>query len=81
MQGWPTVRHFWLLACSLLSLLRTATSTSLYIQNGTIVNADRQFSAHVLVQDGKILDVGPDVQVRDPAASCQSLHECNKRSV
>ena len=81
MQSRPTVRLLALLGCCWLSLLRTATSTSLYIQNGTIVNADRQFRAHVLVQDGVIAAVGPDVQVWDPVASCQSLHECIERSL
>ena len=76
MQRWPTVRHLWLLGYGLLPLLTTAASTSLYIHNGTVVNADRQFRAHVLVHDGKISAVGPDVQVCDADAPCRSLHLC-----
>ena len=33
-------------------------------QGGTVVNADRQFKADVLIRDGLILRVGPDLQVR-----------------
>lgn len=34
------------------------------VQGGTVVNADRQFRADVLIRDGLILRVGPDLQAR-----------------
>lgn len=42
------------------------------IQGGTVVNADRQFEADVLIRDGTILRVGPGLKVwcQQGAASC-----------
>ena len=36
--------------------------TTLFIRGGTVVNADRAFKADVLCQDGKIVQVGADLQ-------------------
>lgn len=41
---------------------RTYLHTSL--QDGTVVNADQQKLANVLIRDGKIAEVSPDLRVR-----------------
>ena len=57
-----TVHLTWLMGFGLCAVLSSAASTSLYIVNGTVVNADRQFKGHVLIESSKIVAVGLDVQ-------------------
>ena len=38
--------------------------TSLLIRGGTVVNADRSFAADVLCQDGSIVVVGENLQLK-----------------
>ena len=39
------------------------------LQGGTVVNADRHFQADVLIKDGVIVDLRPDIPVCVPAAA------------
>ena len=73
MAGRLVIFLLWLVHSGLLVLVHSAASTPLYIKAGTVVNADRQFKAHVLIVDGKVSAVGPDVQASRAAASCHSL--------
>lgn len=47
--------------------MQSIAPTSPLSQGGTVVNADRQFKADVLIRDGLILRVGPDLQARPRA--------------
>ncbi|KAI3428696.1 hypothetical protein D9Q98_007519 [Chlorella vulgaris] len=51
---------------ALLVLAFTAAAEDLLIKGGTVVNADRQFEADVLIRDGLILRVEPDLQAERP---------------
>lgn len=55
---YPPGAHSPLAACTLLHTL----------QGGTVVNADRQFKADVLIRDGLILKVAPGLKVRQVQA-------------
>ena len=57
-----SVHLLWLIWVVSSVLLTGASARFLYIENGTVVNADQQSTAHVLIEDGKISAVGPDVQ-------------------
>lgn len=53
-------------ACLALLLAGSAIGEDILIQGGTVVNADRQFKADVLIRDGLIARVGPSLQADRP---------------
>ena len=48
------------------------------VKNGKIVNHDRSFKADVLCVDGKIVEIGENIQAPENCQVCESLNIIKK---
>lgn len=49
------------------------------VKNGKIVNHDRSFKADVLCVDGKIVEIGENIQAPENCQVCESLKIIEKK--
>jgi dihydropyrimidinase len=73
MERTQSAKH--VVCCLLLSLLASCKASELLIKGGTVVNADQAFAADVLVKDGKIQAVAPDLQAPEGARTISAAGE------
>ena len=53
---------------------------AVWVKNGKIVNHDRSFKADVLCVDGKIAEIGENIQAPENCQVCESLKSIEKKN-